>query len=139
MMADARSPNLAAGQGLGRTDGFTLLEVLVALIIFAISFGVIANIFQTSLRQSATADTLFDAAALADHQITRFGTELPLAVGRLSGRSAEGLSWRSNVELAAPLNEDLDMALYRIRVDVRSGDGEQSYITVHTLRVGARP
>ena len=60
--------------------GFTLLEVLVALIIFGIAFGAIAGIFQTALRQSATASTLLDARAVAEQQIARFGTELPLVL-----------------------------------------------------------
>ena len=37
----------------GAADGFTLLEILVALVIFALAFGVLAQIIQTGLRQSA--------------------------------------------------------------------------------------
>ena len=39
----------------GSTAGFTLLEILVALVIFALAFGVLAQIIQTGLRQSTGA------------------------------------------------------------------------------------
>lgn len=122
-----------------RQQGFTLLEVLVALIIFAIAFGAIAGIFQTSLRQSTTAETLFAATALAEHQITRFGSELPLTVGQSSGISAEGFAWHADVNLAAPIEENSGVALYQVTIDVSSGDDGPSHITLRTLRLGPPP
>lgn len=119
--------------------GFTLLEVLVALIIFSIAFGAIASIFQTSLRQSVTAATLFDATALAERQIERLGTELPLTVGQSSGTSPEGFNWRVDVNLAAPLDDDVAVALYGIKVEVSSEDGGPSHVTLQTLRIGQAP
>lgn len=119
--------------------GFTLLEVLVALIIFAIAFGAIASIFQTSLRQTTTAEVLFDATALAEHQIARLGNELPLTVGQSSGTSPEGLNWLIVVDLAAPLAEDSNIALYHLTVDVSSKDGGPSHVTLQTLRIGPSP
>lgn len=126
------------GQG-SDAIGFTLLEVLVALAIFAIAFGVIAGIFQTSLRQSETAESLLEATALAETQIARFGNDLPLAIGRLSGRSPEGLRWSAAVDLAAPALESSDLALYEITLDVASKDGAQHYLTLKTLRISRPP
>jgi len=122
-----------------RQDGFTLLEVLIALIIFSIAFGAIASIFQTSLRQSTTAETLMDATAVAERQIARFGTELPLELGETSGVSPEGLSWSAKIELGSPPRENSDVVLYRITVDVGSGEEGQSHLTLETLRIGRPP
>ena len=57
--------------------GFTLLEVLVALLIFALAFGVLAQIFQTGLQQSATAERMGAATMLARSQLARIGIDLP--------------------------------------------------------------
>ena len=56
-----------------RAAGFTLLEVLVALIIFALTFGVLAQIMQTGLRQSTTATASSTATLLARSQLARVG------------------------------------------------------------------
>ncbi len=120
-------------------SGFTLLEVLVALIIFAIAFGAIAGIFQTALRQSTTAETLDDARALAEQQIARFGTELPLKPIELAGQSAAGYLWRAHVELAAPIPGEQTIALYRVTVDVGADDNDRHYVTLQTLRIGSAP
>lgn len=128
----------ASGES-GRQRGFTLLEVLVALIIFSIAFGAIASIFQTSLRQSRTAEALLEATAVAERQIARYGTDLPLELGATTGFSSEGLSWNAKIDLAGPLRENTDLALYRITVDVGSENGEERYLTLQTLRIGKAP
>ncbi|MGI9436169.1 MAG: type IV pilus modification PilV family protein [Geminicoccaceae bacterium] len=124
------------GKHPSRANGFTLLEVLVALIIFSIAFGVIASLFQTSLQQSRRAQSLLDATAFAEGQISRFGAELPLLVGQSSGRSPDGLSWNASVDLATPPRESGEIALYRITLDVGSADGARHYVTLTTLRIG---
>lgn len=117
-------------------NGFTLLEVLVALIIFSIAFGAIASLFQTALRQSTTAETLMAATAVGERQIARFGADLPLRPGETAGLSPEGLSWKATINLASPLREDNDIALYQITVHVDAGSHEEHYLTFQTLRVG---
>ncbi|MGI9492611.1 MAG: type IV pilus modification PilV family protein [Geminicoccaceae bacterium] len=119
--------------------GFTLLEVLIALIIFSIAFGAIASIFQTSLRQSTTAETLMQATAVAERQIARYGADLPLEPGETSGQSPEGLTWNANIDLASPIPENSGIALYRITVDVGPEHGGRSYFTLETLRIGNAP
>ena len=65
----------------GRTDGFTLLEILVALVIFALAFGVLAQIIQTGLRQSTGARSITAATLLAQSELARVGIEVPLRGG----------------------------------------------------------
>ncbi len=141
IVAEFSDPPLAinALKAPTRDHGFTLIEVLVALIIFGIAFGVIAAIFQTSLLQAAKAEILMDATAIAEQQIGRFGHEVSLAVGQSAGLADEGLAWQTKVTLAAPLQEGSDIALYRISVDVSSSEGERHYLTLQTLRIGPAP
>ena len=98
-----RSNDAARGQ-----RGFTLLEVLVALVIFALLFGVLAQIFQTGLRQSRVAEPASAATLLARSQLARVGVEVPLAQGEFEGETEDGLRWRTAIEVAEPPAEDAD-------------------------------
>ena len=122
-----------------RTDGFTLLEVLIALIIFALAFGALAGLYQTSLRQTGTADELRRATLLAETQLARFGHDLPLEPGRIGGTSSDGsLRWEADISLAKPLDEGSEMALFRIRVAAGLETGSAGLVSLTTLRVGNR-
>ena len=119
--------------------GFTLLEILVALVIFALAFGVIAQVFQTSLRQSVSAETLLGATALAERRLAETGSLRPLADGGDNGLSGDGLRWRTSIELAAPVPRGIDVALYRIEVTVGPNESDDAYVTLQSLRLGAAP
>ena len=122
-----------------RATGFTLIEVLVALIIFAIAFGALVGLFQTSLRQAGTAEDLRKATVLAESQLARIGRDLPLAPGRLDGASADGtLHWQAAISLARPIEDEANIALYQIRIDAGRGDGAPSLVSLTTLRLGSR-
>jgi general secretion pathway protein I len=122
-----------------RAQGFTLLEVLVALIVFALVFGILAQILRTGLRQSASAETTAAASLLARSQLARVGTELALEVGEVKGE-ADGLRWRTAIELAEAASEDTELATYQVRVTVAWGDDQAPQeVTLTTLRIGPMP
>jgi general secretion pathway protein I len=126
----------AAGR---RAQGFTLLEVLVALIVFALVVGILAQILRTGLRQSATSETTATATLLARSQLARVGTELPIEVGSVEGE-ADGMHWRTAITLAAPPKEQSELAGYRVEVTVAWGDDQaQQEVTLTTLRIGPVP
>ncbi|HEX5795501.1 MAG TPA: type II secretion system protein [Geminicoccaceae bacterium] len=122
-----------------RAAGFTLLEVLVALIIFALTFGVLAQIMQTGLRQSTTATASSTATLLARSQLARVGVELPLEAGESAGETADGLRWHTLVELAEPPTEEQSFVPYLVEVTVAWGSGPAEQVTLTTLRLGAPP
>jgi general secretion pathway protein I len=119
-----------------RAAGFTLLEVLVALLCFALIFGVLAQILRTGLRQSAVAESAATAGLLARSQLARVGVELPLAPGEVAGE-VDGMRWRTAVRLAEPLGEQGDIGTYRIDVTVAWEGGQE--LTLTTLRLGPPP
>jgi prepilin-type N-terminal cleavage/methylation domain-containing protein len=131
-----RADPVAGTAGPRPGAGFTLLEVLVALIIFGIAFAALASLFQTSLRQTATAEDLRRATELAETQLERFGRDLPLAPGRIDGSTPDGLRWQAEVSLARPAVAEAGAALYRIRVDAGPQSGPPALITLTTLRIG---
>jgi general secretion pathway protein I len=116
--------------------GFTLLEVLVALVIFALTFGVLAQIIQTGLRQSTVAESKAAATSLARSQLARVGTELPLQVGQTEGEAEDGMRWHTDIRLAELPNEDLRIASYEVEVTVSWGPAAAERVTLTTLRLG---
>jgi type II secretory pathway pseudopilin PulG len=117
--------------------GFTLLEVLVALLCFALLFGILAQIMRTGLRQSAAAEEAALAGLLARSQLARVGVELPLAQSEVEGE-ADGMRWRIATQLAEPLAEGSDIAAWRIDVTIAWGEAGQE-LTLTTLRLGPPP
>jgi len=125
--------------GARPASGFTLLEILVALVIFALLFGVLAQIFQTGLRQATVAEASSAATLLVRSQLARVGVEVPLAVGELEGETEDGLRWRTAIELADLPAGEQDIAPYLVAVTVTWGPGPSEQVTLTTLRLGAAP
>jgi general secretion pathway protein I len=132
-------PNEVSRGALRRAaPGFTLLEVLVALLIFGLLFGVLAQIMRTGLQQSASAETTATASLLARSQLARAGVELPLEPGETEGE-AEGMRWRTAIRLAELLSEESGIGAYTVVVTVAWGPGEAQQLTLTTLKLGPPP
>ena len=116
------------------SGGFTLLEILVALVIFALAFGVLAQIMQTGLRQSTVARSRAGATELARSELARVGIEVPLQVGMVEGESEDGMRWRTEIELVAAPGEDQILALYEVQVTVAWGANPAERLVLTTLR-----
>jgi general secretion pathway protein I len=117
-------------------NGFTLLEILVALVIFALAFGVLAQIMQAGLRQSTVARSLAAASLLARSQLARVGGDVPLEVGGADGETEDGMRWHTEVELVEGPSEHQSLATYQVQVIVAWGAGPAEQLTLTTLRVG---
>ena len=119
--------------------GFTLLEVLIALVIFALVFGVLAQIFQTGLHQARVAEATSAATLFARSQLARVGVEIPLVVGAYEGESEDGLRWRAAIEIAEEPDDEQAMVSYVIEVNVAWGESPAEQVTLTTLRLGSPP
>ena len=120
----------------GSSNGFTLLEVLVALVIFALAFAVLAQIMQTGLRQSTVARSLTAATLLARSELARVGADVPLAVGRTDGDTEDGMHWHTEIELVEGPSEHQSLSTYQVQVSVAWGASPAEQLTLTTLRVG---
>jgi general secretion pathway protein I len=120
----------------GSNHGFTLLEILVALVIFALAFGVVAQIVQTGLRQSGVARSLTAATLLAQSELARVGVEVPLRTGPADGETETGMRWHTEVELVEQPNEQQSLATYQVQVTVSWGPNPAEQLTLTTLRTG---
>jgi general secretion pathway protein I len=78
--------------------GFSLLEVLVAFAILALSLGVLLQIFQRAMNTTAVSETYSRAVALAEAKLNSVGADIPLEEGVHSGDPEDGLDWIVNIE-----------------------------------------
>jgi general secretion pathway protein I len=120
----------------GSKSGFTLPEILVALVIFALAFGVLAQIMQTGLRQSGVARSLAAATLLARSELARVGVEEPVQVGRADGETEDGMRWQTEIELVEGPSEHQSLALYQVQVTVAWGASPAEQLMLTTLRTG---
>lgn len=119
-------------------DGFTLVEVLVALVILGVSFAALFSSFSASLdraRQTANASAaLLQAQSLMD----RLGFELPLEAGNQGGVTEDG-QFRWTIEMSAFGSGELGSAspvpAFDAVVTVKWGDRPGEAITLRSLKL----
>lgn len=117
-----------------RQRGFTLLEVLVAFVIFAMAFGAVLQIFSGSLRNASLADDYAIATGHAESLLARAGVESALSAGEQTGSFDNGMRWRLETRPHGPPSDVL--APYRLDVTVSwDRDGESRSVSLTTLRL----
>lgn len=85
------------------SDGFTLIEVLVALTILSLSLAIVFAGFSDGLRGRRTADDYQRATALAESKLNSMGIESTLHEGHTEGRFNDRFRWEAAV---SPYQED---------------------------------
>jgi len=79
--------------------GFTLLEVLLAFVVFALSFTIVMEILTGSIRNTMRAREYTEAALVAQSVMDLLGLDLPVEAGAIyTGESGE-YQWEVNVGL----------------------------------------
>lgn len=113
----------------GRSSrGFTLLEVMLAFVIFALSFATILEIMAGSMQSVRRASDDTEVALFAQSIIELVGTEIPIEEGEYSGIGMDRYQWQlgislydSNSEESAGRFELAEMSgieLYRVDLDI---------------------
>lgn len=136
-----------------RERGFSLVEVLVAFAILAVSLGVLLQIFSRASLTTAASVQYSRAISLATARLDAVGTAIPLEPGAVSGDPEDGFAWElvmvpmeGGEETQAEIGLVLDDGLgfippaipYRVVVNVLWRDGDKvGRLTLSTLRLGA--
>ena len=121
--------------------GFTLLEVLIAFAILAVTMAALMQAFSQGLRSLEVAEDYATATMLARSKMTEVGPIIPIEEGEHTGDLANGWQWHVVVqpfvgeesttgELTAPRLYDVQVAVERDEVPLAE---------LRSLRVGAEP
>lgn len=122
--------------------GFSLLEILVAFVVLALTLSMIMQIFSGGLRNVGRSDEYSRAVLVAEAKLAEISGS-PLQLGTLSG-IADNFKWSSNVaaytDPAAssqnPFDPNLAVELYKIDVDVSWGEAEKPRsLRLNTVRL----
>lgn len=87
----------AGGPQRARSGGFTLLELLLAFMVFALSFATVLEILSGSIRNTVRARQYTEAALTAQSVIDQIGLEIPLEAG--TSMAGEAGDYRWEIEL----------------------------------------
>ncbi len=108
------------------TSGFTLIEVLVALVIFVAGYVVVHKSVSLAWYGAQIAWTESAALRLAQSRLAAAGVETELAEGEQSGETPDGFAWTARIERYHPpvANDGVSMmAAYWVTVIVRWNGG----------------
>ncbi len=119
-----------------KQQGFSLLEILIAFSILALSLSILLKIFSVGVTTSSIAEEYTAAVQIAESLMARTGVETPLQAGESSGLENEKYDWQVTVSPFEfnPENADINAVtavLFKVRVTVTWGD-EDANIDVDT-------
>jgi general secretion pathway protein I len=121
--------------------GFTLIEVLVAFAILALTLAALMQVFAAGLRSSDAVDRHLMATMLARSVMDDLGAEIPIAAGERSGEIEQGYRWTVRIQPSATIPSvaiaEWMQTPYEIQVEVTWNDRPIMRLT--TLRVVAEP
>ena len=81
-----------------RGAGYTLIEVLVAMVILALSLSVILRIFSVGLRNISVSEDYVRAILIAEAQLNSTGASTALAPNSTGGVVEQKFRWTQTVE-----------------------------------------
>jgi general secretion pathway protein I len=88
-----------ASRGLPRGGrGFTLLELLLAFVVFALSFATVLEILSGSMRNTVRARHYSEAALTAQSLMDQVGLEIPLKAGYFVNGEAGEYKWEITIQ-----------------------------------------
>jgi general secretion pathway protein I len=133
-----------------REAGFTILEVLAAFVLMAVTLAVILQVFSAGLRDAQLADEYARAVIIARSNLAGFTAAERPEEGVSAGR-LEGYEWtlaatayderQESAEPQPPGDQNLRVRLLRLESKVvwQAADGRTRDVRLATLVLGSRP
>ncbi|MGZ8136445.1 MAG: type IV pilus modification PilV family protein [Methylococcaceae bacterium] len=127
---------------INRQQGFSLLEILIAFSILALSLGILLKIFSSGVNTAVVAEEYTVAVQIAESLMAKTGIETPLQAEEISGLENEKYHWQISISPFEfnPDNVDVNaitVALFKVNVTVTWGfeEGNERRINLTTLRL----
>ncbi len=122
--------------------GFTMIEIVVALLVLSIASAVLFEGFSVGFRNARTADDFTQAVLIAQSKLAPTGVAEPLSAGVSSGEELDKYAWTVRVD---PVEVALDdsatpsqLQPFLVAVDVVWSDGgTERTVSLSTLRLAA--
>lgn len=92
------APSPSSSDERRAASGFTLIEVVVALVILTVALGALLQLFQTGMRSGGVAEDRVFATLLAQSRLAALGIESPLELGEISGEVDDRFRWSAQID-----------------------------------------
>jgi len=90
-----------------RNRGFTLLELLLAFVVFTLSFATVLEILSGSMRNTVRAREYSEAALTAQSLMDQVGLEIPLEAGQSLAGDSGAYAWELEIHPYADSGENI--------------------------------
>lgn len=112
---------------VNKQQGFSLLEILIAFSILALSLGILLKIFSAGVNTAVVAEDYTAAVQIAESLMAKTGVETPLQNGQDSGLENDKYHWLVEVSPIVFNPEEIDATaitaeLFKVTVIVSWGD-----------------
>lgn len=124
----------------GKNQGFTLIEVLVAMTIVGVGVVTLLEVFSSGLRLGSKSSVRTDSIAVSRQVMDEVLARPDLNQGANAGRSTNGTRWQMEVSTVRDREPGLDLGssweLKEVTVNVALDDGEsQKPLPLKTYRL----
>jgi len=120
-------------------DGFTLIEILVAISILAISLVVILQLFSGGLKSSRLSDEYTRGIFHAREKMGEVLLSKEVSAGETEGEFSDSFRWKCQIELIESVEEDeekLPFNMFNIKVDIIwDAGGKEKRFQVSTIKI----
>jgi general secretion pathway protein I len=131
---------------LNKQQGFSLLEILIAFSILAVSLTILLKIFSDGVNTAVVAEDYTAAVQIAESLMVTTGVETPLVAGQNSGLENEKYHWLIEVSPFEFNPENVDnttqtAVLFKVKVIVNWGNDSANdrQVKLTTLKLTNKP